>query len=169
MSPAERLSTATAFSKSAMPRLDVIHTFPSRVLGDQKSCWVKKLHGSQSDIDCLLFCHLALSLLHHKSSLVSLHLRLKSTFHFLPSVFHLATYGHSASCFHCYINVTNPFSVRNDADTEKDDIISPSGLSPKTRKLVQAEVFWAWRGYSRRAGHREEINNRCQQSLITLS
>lgn len=61
------------------------------------------------------------------------------------SVFHLAAYGQPASCLRCYINETNPRSVRNDVDTEGDGHTSPSGVGPYIRHLAEAGARRTWR------------------------
>lgn len=54
-------------------------------------------------------------------------------------------------------------------DMEKDDITSPSGVGPNTRKLVKAGVFGTQGVYSQSVRQREEIKSTCHRSLITVS
>lgn len=67
-------------SLSASAQQNLVHAFFARKKKKQQSESAAWLKVAQSNIDCLLFCHPALSRLQNKHSLVSLHLCLKSTF-----------------------------------------------------------------------------------------
>lgn len=101
----------------------------------ESAAWLKV---AQSNIDCLLFCHPALSRLLNKHSLVSLHLCLKSTF--CVPFRHSRALRQLLSLLHKW-NKSPLCKKWWGHGKKKDDITSPSGCDPNTRKLVKAGVF----------------------------
>lgn len=89
-----------------------------------------------------------------------------------PSVFHLDRHGHSASCFHCYINETNPRCVRNVGDMKKKKkgwYYFSIKMWSKYQKACKGWYIWTIRGWFLTTyGEREEIKCRRHHNVKTL-
>lgn len=129
----------------------------------ESAAWLKV---AQSNIDCLLFCHPALSRLQNKHSLVSLHLCLKSTF--CVPFRHTRALRQLLSLLHKWNK--SPLCKKWWGHGKKGWYYFSIRMWSKYQEACKGWYIWAIRRrFLRSRGKREEIKCRRHQSVITLS